>query len=149
MTSDQTNAEAIQAFTHAMTHEDIDGVMKLWAPDGEWEVKATGETFKGLDQIRQLASRSVAARDHPAGEGLLPFNVYSNSEGTKLCWEYVHKGVVTDKWPASTHKVAAGTKFVLPIVLICEIHEGRLVKIREYFDLLTLLEPDTPHKLYS
>lgn len=50
---------------------------------------------------------------------------------------------------ASTHKVAAGTKFVLPIVLICEIREGKLVQIREYFDLLTLLESDTQHKLYS
>ncbi len=149
MSSVQTNVETIEAFTQAMTHEDIDGLMKLWEPDGEWEVMATAETFKGLEEIRQLASRSVAARDHPPGEGLLPFNVYNNWEGTKFCWEYVHKGVVTDKWPASTHKVAPGTSFVLPIVLICEIHEGKLVKIREYFDLLTLLEPDTPHKLYS
>jgi ketosteroid isomerase-like protein len=149
MTADQTNTEAIQAFTYAMTHEDIDGVMKLWDTEGEWEVMATGETFKGLEEIRQFASRSVAARDHATGEGLLPFNVYSNSEGTKLCWEYVHEGEVTDQWPASTHKVAKGTRFVLPIVLICEIHEGKLVKIREYFDLLTLLEPDKAHKLYS
>jgi ketosteroid isomerase-like protein len=149
MASDQANAGVIEAFTHAMTHEDIDGLMKLWAPDGEWEVMATAETFTGLHQIRQLASRSVAARDHPAGEGLLPFNVYSNPEGTRLCWEYVHKGVVTDSWPASTHKVAAGTRFSLPIVLICEIHAGRLARIREYFDLLTLLEPDVPHRLYS
>jgi ketosteroid isomerase-like protein len=144
-----SNAQAIEAFTQAMTHEDIDSVMNLWSPEGEWEVMATGEIFKGLEQIRQLATRSVAARNHPAGDGLLPFNVYSNSEGTKLCWEYVHKGVVTDQWPASTHKVAPGTSFVLPIVLICELHEGKLVKIREYFDLLTLLEPDTSHKLYS
>src|ERR1700683_1522541 len=128
------NADAIRTFTHAMTHEDIDSVMTLWSPDGEWKIMATGETFKGLEQIRQLAQRSVAARNHPVGEGLLPFNVYSNAEGTKLCWEYVHKGVVTDQWPASTHKVAPGTEFVLPIVLICELLEGKLVKIREYFD---------------
>lgn len=66
-----------------------------------------------------------------------------------ISWEHLHKGVVTDQWPASTHSVAPGTAFALPIVLICELLEGNLVKIREYFDLLTLLEPDAPHKLYA
>jgi hypothetical protein len=32
---------------------------------------------------------------------------------------------------------------------MCEIREGKLVKIREYFDLLTLTDPGTMHKLYS
>jgi hypothetical protein len=32
---------------------------------------------------------------------------------------------------------------------MCEIRQGKLFKVREYFDLLTLLEPGTPHKLYS
>jgi len=81
--------------------------------------------------------------------GIKPTNVFTNAEGTKLCWEYVHTGVVTDKWPASSHKVVPGTKFDLPIILMCDIRQGKLVKIREYFDLLTLLEPDTPHRLYS
>jgi len=81
--------------------------------------------------------------------GIKPTNVFTNAEGTKLCWEYVHTGVVTDKWPASSHKVSPGTKFDLPIILMCDICQGKLVKIREYFDLLTLLEPGTPHRLYS
>ena len=35
-------ADFVEAFTKAMTHEDIDGVMKLWAPEGEWVIMATG-----------------------------------------------------------------------------------------------------------
>jgi hypothetical protein len=31
----------------------------------------------------------------------------------------------------------------------CDIREGKLIKIREYFDLLTLTEAGTPHHLYS
>jgi ketosteroid isomerase-like protein len=81
--------------------------------------------------------------------GIKPTNVFTNADGTNLCWEYVHTGVVTDKWPASARKVAPGTKFDLPIMLMCDIRQGKLVKIREYFDLLTLLEPATPHRLYS
>jgi len=142
-------ADFVEVFTKVMTQDDIDGVMKLWTPEGEWLIMATGEKFSGLDQIRQLATRSVAARVHNSGEGLLPFNVFTNAEGTKLIWEYVHKGVVTEKWPASTHKPIVGTKFELPIILICEIKDGKLIKIREYFDMQTLTEAGTPHHLYS
>ena len=150
MTTQTANtADFVKAFTYSMTHEDIDGILKLWNPDGEWLIMATGESFKGLDKIKELATRSVAAREHGTGEGLLPFDVFTNAEGTRLIWEYRHKGEVTEKWPASTHKPAVGTKFELPIVLVCEISEGKLIKIREYFDLQTLTEAGTPHHLYS
>jgi uncharacterized protein (TIGR02246 family) len=130
-----------RAVTDAMTSDDVESMVALFVPDGEWIIMATGESFRGRDQIRQLATRSVAARDHPAGEGIKPFNVYSNDEGTRLCWEYVHTFVVTDKWPASTNGPAVGAKIDLPILLSCDI--------REYFDLWSLIEPGTPHHLYS
>ncbi|MGD1003755.1 MAG: nuclear transport factor 2 family protein [Minisyncoccia bacterium] len=142
-------ADFVKAFNEAMTHDDIDAVMKLWSPDGEWVVMATGETFKGLDKIRELATRSVAARTHGAGEGLLPFNVFTDTEGTKLIWEYVHKAVVTDKWPASTNRPAPGTTIEIPIILSCDIQDGKLTKIREYFDFLTVTEPGNHHYLYK
>jgi ketosteroid isomerase-like protein len=145
MTS-QSSADLVKA----MTSDDVDGMVKLFAPDGEWIIEATGETFRGLDQIRQLATRSIAARAHGKGLGIKPTNVFTNAEGTKLCWEYVHEGDVTDRWLASSsHKPAPGTTFKLPIILICDLREGKLVTIREYFDLLTLLEPDIPRRLYS
>jgi ketosteroid isomerase-like protein len=143
------STDIIELFTQAMTHEDVDGILDLWAPDGEWVIMATGEKFRGLDQIRELATRSVAARNHKSGGGLLPYNVFMNNEETKFCWEYIHKGEVTDKWPASVNKPSVGTKFNLPIVLICEIDRGKIIKIREYFDLLTLTEATTKHHLYS
>ena len=144
-----STADFVKAFTEAMTHEGVEDMMKLWSPDGEWEIMATGETFKGLDKIRELATRSVAARTHGSGEGLQPFNVFVNVEGTRLVWEYIHKGVVTDKWPASTRKPTEGTEFSLPIILSCDIRAGKFTKIREYFDLLTLTEAGTSHHLYS
>jgi uncharacterized protein (TIGR02246 family) len=59
MTS-QSSADLVKAMTDAMTSDDVDGMVKLFAPDGEWIIEATGETFRGLDQIRQLATRSIA-----------------------------------------------------------------------------------------
>jgi ketosteroid isomerase-like protein len=139
----------VQVFTAAFTSDDIENFMKLIDASCEWAIMATGESFRGLDQIRQLAIRSVAARNHTDGLGIKPTNVFTNADGTKLCWEYVHSGVVTDKWPSSSQKPAPGTKFDLPIMLMCETRQGMLVKVREYFDLLTLTEAGTPHHLYS
>jgi hypothetical protein len=81
MTKETNAPDLLKAFTDAMTHEGVDAMMSLWAPGGEWVIMATGETFKG------------PARTHGSGEGLLPFNVFSNPEGTRLIWEYVHSGV--------------------------------------------------------
>jgi hypothetical protein len=111
---------------------------------------ATGETFKGIDKMLELANRSVAARKHSGGLGIKPTNVFTNAEGTKLCWEYIHTGIVTEKWPSSsTTKPAPGTKFELPIMLMCEVSKGKSTMVREYFDLLTLTEAGTKHFLYS
>jgi ketosteroid isomerase-like protein len=142
-------SDFVQAFTAAFTSDNIENFMKLIDASCEWAIMATGESFRGLDQIRLLATRSVAARNHPDGLGIKPTNVFTNADGTKLCWEYVHSGVVTDKWPSSSQKPAPGTKFDLPITLMCEIRQGKLVKVREYFDLLTLTEAGAPHHLYS
>jgi hypothetical protein len=112
-------------------------------------VVATGETFRGLDEIKQLAIRSVAARTHGGGLGIKPTNIFTNADGTKLCWEYLHTAVVTDKWPASKNRPAQGAKIELPIVLICDIRRDKLVRVREYFDLQTVTDPGVRHKRYS
>ena len=147
--SDQHDPDLVRAFTDAMTSADIESIVNLFAPDCEWMIMATGERFCGRDKIKQLATRTVAARDQPEGFGIKPVNVFTNPEGTKLCWEYVHSAVITEKWPSSTRRPAVGTKFELPIILMCEIREGKLVKVREYFDMLSAVEPGTPHRLYS
>lgn len=41
----------VQAFVAAFTSDDIESFMNLVAPDGEWVIMATGETFRGLDQV--------------------------------------------------------------------------------------------------
>jgi ketosteroid isomerase-like protein len=145
----RSNEELVEAFTEAMTHEGVESLLTLVAPDCEWMIMATGEKFRGPDQIKTLATRSIAARTHGTGMGLLPFNVFANPDATRLCWEYVHKAVVTEKWPASANSPAVGTELEIPIVLICEIDQGKIARIREYFDLLTVSEPGSHHHLYS
>jgi hypothetical protein len=149
-TASMGTSDLIKDFTAAFTSDDIESWRNLLSDNGEWKIMATGETFSGLDQMTQLAQRSVAARKHNGNLGIKPINVFANAEGTKLCWEYLHTGIVTANWPStSSDKPAPGTRFELPIMLICEIRHAKFFRIREYFDLLTLTEPGTPHHLYS
>jgi limonene-1,2-epoxide hydrolase len=141
--------DLVQAFTAAFTTDDVESFYKLIAPDAEWTIMATGETFRGLEQIKQLATRSVAARDHTDGLGIKPFNVFTNAEQTRLCWEYVHTALVTDKWPSSTNRPAPGSKINLPILLSCEISAGKITTVREYFDMWSIVDPGVQHHLYS
>jgi uncharacterized protein (TIGR02246 family) len=65
----QSKEDLSQAVTDAMTSDDIESMVNLFAPDGEWVLMATGETFRGHDQIRELVTRSVAARGSHSGTG--------------------------------------------------------------------------------
>lgn len=146
------HVDFVNTFTKAMTSDDIDLVMTLFneGPETKWVIMATGETFQGLEKIRKLAERSVAARTHGPDMGLKPTHVFTNEEGTQLVWEYAHTGIVTERWPStSTIKPAPGSKFELPIVLICDVRDNKIDTIREYFDLITLTEAGTRHFLYS
>jgi len=144
--------QLVAEFTDAMTTDDVETVVHLFNDDPtvEWVMMATGESFQGRDAIRQLAQRSKAARSHTDELGIKPTCVFTNAEGTQLCWEYVHDGIVTDNWPSSSaHRPAPGTKFELPIVLVCDVRDGKLQKLREYFDLNTLLEAGRRQRLYA
>src|ERR1700683_5429207 len=88
--SGRRDLDLVAAFTAAFVSDDVDSFMQLIDPGAEWKIMATGESFHGLDQIRQLAIRSVAARTHGGGLGIKPTNIFTNSEGTKLVWEHVH-----------------------------------------------------------
>jgi len=145
----QDATDLVQAFTEAMISDDVDGIVGLFAPGAEWVMVATGETFRGNDQIRQLATRSIAAGNHGSEAGIKPTNVFANADGTKLCWEYVHQATVSEKWPSSSRTPAAGTGVEIPIVLVCDVHQGKVVGLREYFDLLTGAAYGAPQRFYS
>ena len=41
----------VRAMTEAMTSDDVESMVNLFAPDGEWLIVATGERFRGLDVV--------------------------------------------------------------------------------------------------
>jgi hypothetical protein len=66
-----------------------------------------------------------------------------------VCWECVHTAIVTADWPASKGRPVPGSEFRLPSVLVCEIQNNKIVKLMEYFDMQTIVEPGVQHHLYA
>src|SRR5215467_4678310 len=75
----------LQAFKDTYLTDDIDGLMKLMAPQCEWLLIATAEMFRGTDTIRKLAERSKAARDQTSDEHLYVTDLFSSDD--QMCRE--------------------------------------------------------------
>jgi ketosteroid isomerase-like protein len=129
------SADLVEAFTAAMTQEDVDGILELWDSKGEWVVMATGEVYQGIDKIRVIATRSVTPPIRTGREGPHPSNVLISQDGKRFWWEYTHREVITEHRPGSSKSPAVQTVFELPVLLSGDIQNGKLTKIREYFDL--------------
>ncbi len=140
--------DMVKAFTDAMTTDNIEEVLTCFADDATWTLMPTGEVFQGKDGIRKLARRAVSSRTHTKELGIRPRRVFVNAEGTQMCWEYVHTGFA-NKQGWTQDAPPTGSSLNGPIVLICDLKDGKVVALREYLDLLTVLEPDKKPRLYS
>jgi ketosteroid isomerase-like protein len=143
----EATAEFIHKLMRTIIQEDMQGLLNLFAPDGEWVIMATGERFQGPSRIRALTSLSVVMRAQGAGLEPEPAGVFADADGTKICLEYIYRGLVAKDWPKSAHPPVLGTPFEIPVTLIGEVYQGKLVKVREYFDWLTLTEAGAKNRL--
>ena len=130
--------DLVRAVRIAMASCDVESMVNLFATDAEWVLIPTGDTYSGLDKIRQVLAGSMKM-DFQFVES------FYNADQTKLSIEYLHNMVVTEKWGSmsSSEKPVPGTKFQLKVVWICDTYQGKIVKISEYFDMLTLMNGGT------
>lgn len=136
-----------ESLIRAFLADDVDGTIQLIAADCEWVIMATGETFRGTDEVRQLAERSVAARKHTPDMHMDFTNRFASED--QMCIEYAHRGVVTERWPSSHDRPPVGTSFDIKICLVCHVKDGKIDWIHEYFDLGQVVEPAIERRLYS
>ncbi len=143
----ETTADFTHKFMRSIVQGDMEALINLFTAEGEWVIMATGERFQGPSRIQALASVSVVMRAQGAGLEPEPAGVFTDEAGTKICLEYIYRGLVAKDWPKSAHPPAPGTPFEIPVTLIGELNQGKLVKIREYFDWLTLAEAGAKNRL--
>jgi ketosteroid isomerase-like protein len=126
----------IKKFSDIFLSDDVYGMVALTDDDCVWTVMATGEAFHGPEEVRKLAERSIAARQHTSDVHVDFKNLFSIDD--QMVLEYVHHGIITASNDISVKLPTAGTEFVLPICLVCHVKNGKFDKIDEYFDVGTL-----------
>jgi hypothetical protein len=108
MTVTDFDARFFRRFSQVFLSDDIGGFMKLIDDECVWEIMATGEVFAGAAKVRELAERSVAGRTHTADVHMTFVDHFITDH--RMCLEYVHEAIVTDKWPASENRPAVGAR---------------------------------------
>jgi hypothetical protein len=78
------NMNIFRAFSEGMYNDNLEGFMEKIDENCEWVIIATGETFRGIDEIRQLALRSMGARKHTT-EAHAEFTNAFSSEDQSRC----------------------------------------------------------------
>jgi hypothetical protein len=121
--------------TFLAVESDIDGFMELVDPACEWTIMATGEKFAGIQQVRELAKRSVAARTHTNDIKMQATTLFAAENYFVI--EYVHNAIVTADWPASRNRPAPGTVLSVPICIVAHLNGEKFDRLHEYFDLAT------------
>jgi len=147
MTITDVDARFFHHFSETFLSDDIEGFMELIDDECVWEIMATGEVFAGAAKVRELAERSVAGRTHTADVHMAFVDHFNTND--RMCLEYVHEAIVTDKWPASKNRPAVGTRVKVPICLVCRLKNEKFVHIDEYFDLGTAIAGSRNARLYS
>jgi ketosteroid isomerase-like protein len=126
-------------------NDNIEGMGDFGDKNCEWTINGNGEMFRGPGEIRKLAERSVAARQHTKDVHMDFKNLFSTDD--QMVLEYVHRGIITSSNDISVKLPKTGVVFVLPICLVCHVKNGKFDKINEYFDVSTLT--GTQKKMYA
>jgi hypothetical protein len=138
---------SIQTFkdTFLKPDSDIEGFMQIVDPDCEWVLLATGETFRGTEEIRKLAERSKAARTHTDEYKMEPTTLFATEDYFVI--EYIHNAVATANWTSATDRPPPGSIRRIPICIVAHFKGEKFDRINEYFDLQTVY--GKPGKLYT
>jgi len=93
------NMNIFRAFSEGMYNDNLEGLMEYIDENVEWVIMATGETFRGIDEFRQLALRSMDARKHTKEAHAEFTNVFNSEDQSHMCIEHDHGAIVTENGP--------------------------------------------------
>ncbi|MGD0478594.1 MAG: nuclear transport factor 2 family protein [Terracidiphilus sp.] len=124
-----------QKFKKIYLGDDLDGFMQLVDDDAVWTFMATGEQFRGIEQIQKAAEKAMAGRIHTKDLHMELTNMFSGQE--QVCIEYLHRCVMPEHGTI-TGSPAAGTEIAVPICITMHIKDGKFDRFNEYLDLATV-----------
>jgi ketosteroid isomerase-like protein len=124
-----------QKFKKCYLTDDLDSFMQLVDKDAVWTFMATGEQFKGTEQIRKLAEKTMAGRIHTKALHMELTNLFCGEE--QMCIEYLHRAIMPEH-STITGAPPAGTEIAVPICITMHVKNGKFDRLNEYMDFATL-----------
>jgi len=125
----------MEKFRTCFVGDDLDTSMQLMDEGAVWTFMATGETFKGREQIRGAAERAMAGRVHTEALHMEVKNFFASDDMEGI--EYLHRATVPED-ATITGSPPAGTEVAVPICITMRIKNGKICAFNEYMDLATL-----------
>jgi ketosteroid isomerase-like protein len=124
----------METFRACYLGDDLDTFMQLMDEGAVWTFMATGETFKGREQIREAAEKSMAGRIHTKALHMELKNLFASDD--MVCIEYLHRATVPEH-ATITGSPPAGAEIAVPICITMRIKNGKICTFNEYLDLAT------------
>ena len=119
-------------FTQVFANDDLPLLYSIIADDCEWSIMATGEHFRGIAEIRVLNDKVQAARGHSDDAHVHIKESFRSDD--RLCIEFLHRGVVKQGFSSDPDTPAEGSLFEIDFCATAQVRDGRIVRVREYFD---------------
>ncbi|HUO85899.1 MAG TPA: ester cyclase [Thermoanaerobaculia bacterium] len=120
----------VAAFDAAWAARDPAAIAALMTPDAEYVEVATDRTFVGPPGVARYAAEIFAW----APDFTVRTIAVDAGAGT-VVWEWVMEGTQTGDGPGLP---ATGKPFSVPGVSVLELRDGRIHRVRDYWDLKTL-----------
>jgi len=130
----QANMSTMKTYFDLLFSKNLDKLLELIDPNIEWLIVPTGDIIKGQDEFVKLARNHWAASPNRIKKLL---NLFANEEYASL--EYITGGTLTgDANFGSIKIVATGAKYELQCCFVFHFTNGKIDRVREYFDMETV-----------
>jgi steroid delta-isomerase-like uncharacterized protein len=134
MTRIQDNLQMMHTYFDALFGKDLNKILDMLADDIEWTIIPTGDTLKGKTILAELAPNHWAASPNRIKTLV---NVFAGEEFA--CLEYRTGGTLTAQadFPSISFP-PTGKKYEFQCCFVFHIANGKIDRVREYFDMETV-----------
>lgn len=130
------NAGRARALNDAYNARDLEAAVALTTPDVELVNMATGQTFHGPEGVRQFLGGWSGAFPDSQVETT---KVVADEHGAAM--EFIGRGTQTGPLPGPAGAIPpTGRPVEVPFIQMLEMRQGKIARIRLYFDSAGLLQ---------
>lgn len=130
------NETMVRSMLRAFDQRDFDEIGKQVASSVEWHNMATGEVFRGPDEVRRFLSSWTEAFEDARLEVR---NVVVTDE--QVVTEFIGRGTHTGTFTTPHGSIPATKRaMALPFCEVATVENGKVTNVRTYFDAATLME---------